>query len=482
MQLAQILRKLSSVLSISFFLLCIAPFVYLSFYTVPNLEDYAESIIPSVWWHVKFLYLTYDGRYFVSFLFAAINPLKIENYLGYQLIPIILFILFYISIISVFRSYLNKVKTTHLALLSALVFILFLHRNPNIPYSFYYMISSYIYFLPSIMFLFLLSTLKKLSNTTSNSGKLLFLSLSIFLIFSISGSNELFLIPILFLLTFFFTYNYVKKKNKNLEFSILLLSMVCAYFIVFTSPGTKEFLNHSVVVKKDITFYLDTFQKTILFSSSHILLWLKENYSLLLAGIIMCLFFLTQTKELITIRESLSNKRFLAAALVYSLAVLLVAFPYCWAAGEKSDPGYTQVFIITYLFFIGGYFALIISFAALISKKHTISKKNFTYLFPMLLIALGLSLSEEKSNIKTAYQDIFSGEAKSYFQEVNLNIHKSKNSSDFVDENNVLSLCTLKHKPSTIYSGIYFKKNDESFHVQYKKFYSIQNLKIIDCQ
>lgn len=473
-----------SVLFALMLLVGLFPFIVLSFYTVPNLEDYAESIIPDVWWHVKYLYLTYDGRYFVSFLFAALNPLKHGSFLGYQLIPVVLIVLLSVTTFLLVRAYASGLSNGSLFALGTVAVLTFIELNPNIPYSFYYMISSYIYMLPCIMFMLLLIVYRKLLTSSSAYGNVGLTLAAVLLIAAVSGSNELLLPPVLAATGLLALLNHHYRLGKGGEAAVIGLSFLCAAFVVFTSPGIHDYLGSEGGDVTDVRYFWDVLGKSVSFSGHHIFKWLTGSPVLYMATIIHVLVLLTDRSA----RENpwlraLGRRQILSFMALGTLGVLLVAVPYCWAAAHKATHTYSQVFVVTEMFFLMLWFSMV---HVLTVKLHGRFGKPILRSFAAVSFATvsmtAALLLNTGGNVNTAYRDLLSGEASGYYAEVSDQIHRSRNSIEYADSTGTLQLCELRHRPRTIFSGIYFKREDEGFHLQYRKYFSIDRLEITECE
>ncbi len=99
-----------------------------------------------------------------------------------------------------------------------------------------------------------------------------------------------------------------------------------------------------------------------------------------------------------------------------------------------------------------------------------------------LFVLLGLSFYfNETSNVYAAFQDLVSREAQGYHAEIEENISKSKDKNALLNELNQLELCTLNHRPRSIYSGVYFTRELEHFHLEYRLYYKIKRIKVVPC-
>jgi hypothetical protein len=470
-------KNLQYATCLSIIFVIILPFAILSFYNLPNLEDYAESIIPEVWWHVKFLYLTYDGRYFASFLFAALNPLKHHCYLGYQFISVGLFVSLYTALFFFVKTYIKSLNIINVSIFSGLILVFFVLLNPTIPFSFYYMISSYIYMVPSILFILLLVSLKLLGEQHIGIFRFIFLFLSVAFIAAISGGNEMLLIPIFFALTF--TTSIFNKRLFLVEILALWLTFFSSVFIVFTSPGLSSHFEFTNSESISLNGVFVAAIKTVNFSFQKLVEWVF-NPSFWIYSVLIFYFLLLIKNKLDSSLKRITKNDMIFIIVFYSFYFFFFVFPYVWGTGESARTSYNQAFIIQYLYFVSGWIVIL----CLLVVKLPIQFSNWFqshYLSRSLVLLMIFGLFFLNNNVNTAYNDLLSGEAKQYYSELNANIIKSINAGSGL-QNGAVSLCILEAQPLTIYSGVYFSQNDEAFHGQYKIFYNLKNIEVKDCK
>ena len=442
----------------------ILPLIVLSYYSVPNLEDYAESLIPNIWWHVKFLYLTYDGRFFTSFLFAAFNPLKYQSFLGYKLIPISLLLGLYASLFVLLRTFIIESKSKAL-LVSGLILVIYLHRIPHLAFSFYYMVSAYVYMVPSILFLFYISASYRLISNKSSS--LVLLILSTLLIFGIAGGNEFYLMPLMLWHIILFVINAKTSQNKTTELFALTCSLACAYFIVFTSPGIGEFVERNRT-PLDFHHLITALQLSASFTLKYLLVWLKNNYALLAFSLFLLTYFKRSLpKDWIDWSLKLSTATFIIA---FGLGLFLL-LPYTLFGDEKINPDYIQIYLIPILYFV----LLWVFYLALIAK-HLPDFKLPPYLATLcILVGTAGIFLDKNSQLQRAYRELQDGTAKNYCNEVLEQIKAAKNTKGFLD------VCILQYQPKTIYSGVYFQLENRNFHLAFRKYYDLQDIQVKKC-
>lgn len=456
---------------LAFILACVIPFVILSFYAMPNLEDYKESIIPEVWWHIKFLYLTYDGRYFSSFLFAAFNPLKHESYFLYKLIPVGLIFSFYGAIFYLIKTVLRSLNNFESFILAGLVFSFYLLLNPSIPYTLYYMISSYVYTVTTILFVFLIALLFKLNTMQEGLFKLILVSAIAVLIFAICGGNELLLIPTLSAILFYSFFS--NKLNSSGEVFVLWIAFLASIFIVFTSPGLQNFFELKENNSFSLFSILNSLKTTIAFSFIKIKTW-AFNLSFLSMSIILLIYLLSLKNKLKQLFHNIPYKTLVVYFFWFILSSLLFVFPYVFSTGEQANVSYNQAYIVPYVYFISSWCIFLL---LIVLKFNFNYKMSFSSLI-IILVAIGAIFSQN-NKISTAYNDLISGEAKKYYIEMLSNKESSKNAEL---NNKIAHVCELNAKPSSIYSGVYFNKDDEGFHGAYKIYYNLEQINVNICE
>lgn len=465
---------------IIFFVLGIAPFFILAFYILPNLEDYAESIISNPFWHVKYLYLTYDGRFFTSIMFAFFNPLKIGWYTGYKLLSLVLMCFFIFSVHELVKQVFYHFSNQTKFLFSGFFILVFFCGTPQIPYTFYYMISSYIYFLPLSFFILLIASLFKLFYVKKTKLKIYISCFVAFLIFGVAGSNELYLIPLLFLVILF-SFKFFQSKKDYQPLIIIWSALLVSYFIVFTAPGLKTHFTSSDNSGYNFSYYLESVLKTIQFSHHYIKTWIFNSFPIWSLFVLMA-FYLLKEKSIIDTINKIKLLYIFAILIISMLFIYLLVFPYVWSTGDQANQFYDQLYILPFVFFIT--IAVFIFTQVLKRLQDHLSFKELNSKFFFMLIALVLIIFIAfDNNMKTAYKDILSGEAYKYHSKLKINIRKSiEFSQSKARKEKTLELCSLKICPKSICSGVYFRKEDIAFHAQYKIFYDINHLKIKNCE
>jgi hypothetical protein len=223
---------------IALLLLLLLPFIALSFFIHPSADDYILSAAVrdnGFIEHFKQVYFEWSGRYFATFL-VSMNPLVFNWAFGYKLIPIMLFIIFYLAFYYLLDVFLSaKTDRINKHLFSLIAVLLFCEVIPSTAECIYWMSGSLTYFLPSILTMILLTLLLKITYF-GESRKFIFAS-TLVLPFLICGSNEVNMIFLAGLLSSVLLYRLIAKKIIIKIFWLVWLCTIAASILLITAPG-----------------------------------------------------------------------------------------------------------------------------------------------------------------------------------------------------------------------------------------------------
>ncbi|HXP50363.1 MAG TPA: hypothetical protein VN922_10430, partial [Bacteroidia bacterium] len=213
----------------------LTPLFILSFYNHPCNEDYweADMVLDKGFWGAQhWWYITWEGRYFASFL-RCLSPLALGFYWGYKLNAIILLLLFSTAVYWLLGKLFTGIdKITRLGLTSLFIFI-FILLMPDIAEGIFWQSSSYAIFTAQIMTLFLLGSIIGYYQSKHKKG---YMILSCFLVIAIIGSYEIAMVFIDFIVMLLVTINVLRKKN--LFFPLMLMGVCLVFsFIEIQAPG-----------------------------------------------------------------------------------------------------------------------------------------------------------------------------------------------------------------------------------------------------
>jgi hypothetical protein len=207
------------------------------YYCHANVEDLELAIysrelgVYNAWLR---LLTTYDGRYSTN-LMQGINPLVINNILGYKWMILVGLALLNLAIYTAIKKSFEGVKSLYVFIATLSFSVLYFQQCGSTAYALYWMGSSFVYLYPSIFLLFNIVLFIPYIKTSVPSV-LYFFPLTVMLILSI-GYSELFLplyLFLSFLIPIYVYYNYPKLLPRVIPLSII---MWLGISFMITSPG-----------------------------------------------------------------------------------------------------------------------------------------------------------------------------------------------------------------------------------------------------
>lgn len=378
------------------------PLLILSFFNNPSSDDfdlsYESQTEPFLTLIIR-RYFFWSGRYISNMLFC-LNPLVIDNYFLFKIIPIA-FILIFIFTLYLFLSSL-KLNISRLEKYSyvGLIFFLYVYQMPSVSEGFYWVTALYVYLVSQILILLFFTFFLKYLSTKKN----IYFFLSSIILFATMGTNEITVVSLLFIMFVLFSFNLLSlKKNNTSLFFILVLTFGFAFLEVF-APGNFERANYISVKYQLLNSIIKSFQISI----SLIMKWIPI--------ITICsLFFIS---SIVKILKERVNRKYIThpflSFLFFFLLVYIAVFTCFWITngappGRASNTIYF-FFIFTYLYFV---FTIIHYFV--IQKKYDLNySMNIKFCFRIIILLIFFS----NNNITLAYHDLITGKAFKYNNEM----------------------------------------------------------------
>lgn len=227
-------------------LVAIFPFFALCAFVHPSADDYSMVWLvksSSFWQYQKDMYLGWTGRYAANFL-EALHPMRFGSLWLYRLIPAVLMILLYCSIVFLLNSITGKVFrkfTRHLIALS--FFALYLNIFPSTAESVYWLPGGIEYLLAGILSIFVIALLVRSGNRNDAHRwlKLIPASLAVLVV---GGLNEISLALLAAILFFALLYIRIRQKRNDFNIFMIFVLLVVAGTIDISAPG--NFIRMSV--------------------------------------------------------------------------------------------------------------------------------------------------------------------------------------------------------------------------------------------
>jgi len=406
-------QKKSELLIILALLILVAPFFLLSFFCNPSADDYSLSaLVREIGFSgfFDFMFQNWSGRFTGAF-FTAINPMVYNSLFIYKLIPIILLIVFFISIFYFLKSVFNMINSNRtLLLLSLILFTLYLNSMPDLAEGIYWYSSTTYHFIAGIYSLFLFTLITKIPKFKTYWEKSISIILSIALVILIVGSNEVHtFLTLEYLSIIILTKVFFKKKVGILEIILLVIIIAVSYFAM-NAPGNFRRLGFLPNHFNFSYAILHSFKSTIFLVGHHI-----QNVPFIIVSIISLPFF----SKLLLTNKVLNLKFKVNPAITIILSILIIAsqyFPTYFALG--SDPPW-RVHNSISLVFIFLWFLNIFLTIKYLHEREIIIPATPKYLTTVLIVIAFLFAFIDfhvkdprdgvkfRGNIANAYYDLF---------------------------------------------------------------------------
>ncbi|MFD1144986.1 hypothetical protein ACFQ4C_27910 [Larkinella insperata] len=407
-------NKILFFLLISCLLVVATPLVLLAFYNHPSVVDdycFAYTVMRfGVWQSQKFYYDGWTGRYFHNFIVHT-SPIIWRSFGAYAVFPIMLLGLLWTGFFTLIHQVGQRVISTagQVAIASGACF-LFITQLRSIVEFFYWYTGMAGYSLASVLLLFLLSVF--IAHDRQRTGwKSLLLVLEAILILCIIGSSETWMVVMLSFLGFWVLVSLIYRRTVPVPLILLLIwAGLCSYALV-QAPGnairmggnglSQDFLFSAIEAVKFGSVY---FRDQLLKSSILILsvLFLPVAYRL--------------TDSRSPARSYFSIYWWLALGFYLGLLFVLT-FLHFWAVGV---PPVARLLNVVNLVWIVGWFYMLTVWVRVFRPQISNWSIVTGYQWPTVaIVAILLGwVSYQNANLRLTYDDLRSGRAKEYDQQM----------------------------------------------------------------
>lgn len=222
------------------FALSVGPLLALALYNHPSpADDYCFAFMTRDhgFWHGQHAYYTgWTGRYFATFLFHA-TPLW-AGWLGYfKVMPFVLVGLLFHALFSLFGEALPATTLRQRAALAAGFVAVYLCRVSSVAEAFFWSTAVYVYLLPAILFLYLITWIARLRQERYRGRQPWVALWAAFLVFAVVGSNEMMMIFTLIVLGAAFGYTLVFRRKFDGWLALLLGVALASAALMLAAPG-----------------------------------------------------------------------------------------------------------------------------------------------------------------------------------------------------------------------------------------------------
>jgi hypothetical protein len=386
----------------------ILPFLILSFYNHPSLDDYAFTGVElqkGFFGAQKYWYFTWTGRYFSTVL-LSLNPLVFNMYWGYKFNTAIQLLLLIFATYwlcgKVFKNLDKSGKTE----ITALFIFSYLILLPKVSPGLYWQTTSYQYLTTGILTFCLLGCL--ISYYSSEVKKWYFI-LSCLLVIAIIGCHEISMVFIDLLVFVITISGILKKRTLIFPITLLILCILFSFFEIIAPGNTKR----GLLMYHDSHILKYSIRQSFLFGKDLIVQWFPFMFFM---GFL--LFNLLSKK--VDWREN--AKSFLAIPLWFSFMAcmsipVIGLFIVYWSMGWIP----TRVVDIIYFYFIVGMMYFLICSIAHIKIRYPMLEVpafiKIGMIFAFIVITYFYKNGYKTNNIVVAYSDLISGTASAYNKE-----------------------------------------------------------------
>lgn len=416
-------------------LVILSPYLYISQYCNPVTDDltYAFKGKNPDFWNVYFgEYENWNGRYFSNFL-VLINPVSSDNFTLYKFIPIALIILTFISIFYLIHQLIQNIFNSIFKIqISLIILLLYLQTMPIISEGIYWYTGAVTYQVGIISALLFLGMLVQFYNGNwVMKNKLIHSIMILLLLFISAGCNELNMVLSIFILLIIGikTYSYSKYRNFILLF---LFASILFGILVYFAPGNE---NRGDNFEEKHDFFRSLFYsaaQTIRFFT----IWLSGG-TLLIASLLYYPICKKLSEEIPLFKNSFHLSPVMALLLSLSFIFIGAFLPY-WSTGNL---GQHRTMNVSLFFFMLTWFVFLTSlYNSNLLKWENLHPKIKIILFSVLCLTLFFT-----NNGWNVIHDLYSGNAKSYDEQMNERYEKIRNMNDD------LYLPMIKNPPKTLF-------------------------------
>lgn len=419
------------------------PFFILSFFCHPYADDFW---VPGLardlgFWEAQIHFReTWTGRYF-TIAIGSIDPFFF-NLWEYKLIPIVLIIFLLFAIYQLLGELSSSGLSVRERISSAVVIIvLYLGHMPHIVEGLYWRAALNTYQIPLVLTIYLAISISRLSRTERPGQAKLWFSLSALLVLAVVGSSEIAMVLLLLLLiSVFAAQKFFYHKIDWYQLGLLMIT-AAACIVVISAPG--NLLRYADWPKRfELGYSLYASCET---TGRHIVNWIRHSPILLFTLLYIPLGVRISNRQQ-SIRTAFSVHPAFSIA-VFLLLLVSSIFPAYFSTGQ-APPGRAQN-VIYFLFLIGWFFnaQVIIHYLNTRSPLKFYKLPSYALIFLAIFLALFFT-KKDYNNIRTAYEDLFSGAASSFQQEMN-----ERYAAIQLCSSDLCEVESLKHCPPTICPG-----------------------------
>lgn len=417
----------------------------ISFYTVPNPEDYQISLyareyggkLPFVFYHFT------DGRYLTNWMYVFLNPLFWGDEKIYFLSSMISISAIVLSIMYAIKK-IFKSSNTNTILIGGTIFIIFTNNLFSYSYLFFWMASSYVYAFIVFFINILLGITYSYFDSNSKS-KYFTLKISI-LLFLFIGLNEISII-ISFIYGFILLLLLLRFKKVSIIHIPIYVVIIASTLIVFLSTGNdlRSFSSNytSLSDRFEVEYIIKTIQTTYV-AIFDLLFKIVTNIPLIIN---LCIFVFILNKSTF-IAFKITSKIRIAIILLFLALSFGISFLFIFSIDNSSDLPERISNIILYLFILTFVFSCLnLKLGNFSSIFPNSNKINITIRYSLIFISL-MMFNSNNGLFRIFAEELVTNKLNNYYQ--------SKMNTLATYKNNTNSFTYLKVNPTPNNSSILF--------------------------
>ncbi|MEO8664736.1 MAG: DUF6056 family protein [Ignavibacteria bacterium] len=440
--LKKILNNYFDYAVIVFLFLCTLPFIILSLFVQPSWDDFGYSYYSTEYGFLKaqdIWYTTFSGRYFSTAVLSSINPLVFGSIMGYKILTLFFIVVFIILIYFFISELASGAIDLKEKIIGTLAFsYLYFYGIPSVSLGFFWLSSTVIYQLGSIMMLLLFTMLLKFFRAENKNGNYLLAVVIAVLIFSIEGTNEVSMMALTLFFVSVLILNLILTKKINRWFLFFVIVSIISFCLVYFAPGNNV-RSMDYPESHQVLFSI----KSTLADLFRFFIYRIYNLPLLLFTIL----FIPFSSRIIS--DKRFSNRFILINPVYTIILFLALlasgfFVSYWSLGTTLP---ARTLNVVYFLFLIGWFFNIIVIVNYFYVKHNLKINPLPkYAYVIICFAIFFSFMKESNSVKLAYKDVFYGTASKFNSELNNryeNIYKDNSDTILVD--------TIKYVPDSFF-------------------------------
>ncbi len=397
--------------SIFILLFSIVPFLILSVFSNPSLDDFdfSEKVHEMGFLNSQIdWYNTWTGRFFSTAFLSTLNPLIYKSIPGYKILIFMLIVIFVLGIyflVSVISD--GKIKNSTKSIITLSLCFLYIYGMPTSVYGFYWLSSAVIYQGANILMAFLFVLLVKIFSTDNREKSLKTMILVCILILAICGSNELSMAMLATMLFLLFLLSKIITGNFNRKILLFFLISLAGFVIVFLSPGN----DHRLGYKEGSGQIMLSFKNSVTGVLEYIT---YQNINLPIISFTLIFIFLLLKYD----TKSIYQNKFFSVNPLWSLLIFVMTiysgfFTSYWSTGKAP---YLRRLNVVYFVFLLGWFVNVFIIVNYFKKKDDPKFKllpdKYIYLTAFAVVAVSVVIFSNR--IKSAYGDLYRGTANKF--------------------------------------------------------------------